>query len=764
MGQNRNRNWSSIESVAVKLGFCFLVCALISSVSAIDNCHCDDEGFWSVSSIMECQKVSDFLIAIAYFSIPIELLYFISCSSVPFKWVLVQFILFIVLCGLTHLLNGWTYYGPHSFQLLLSLTIAKISTALVSLATAITLFTLIPLILKVKVREIFLRQNVLELDQEIGMMKKQKEASWHVRMLTQEIRKSLDKHTILYTTLVELSNTLDLQNCAVWMPKENSTQMNLTHELKAHSSSNFRKFIPINDPDVLEIINNKGVRILNSKSALGVASGGGPGEMAAIRMPLLHVSNFKGGTPEFVETSFAILVLVLRGGDEGGWTHNEMEIVEVVADQVAVALSHASVLEESQAMRQRLEEQNRTLQLAKENAMMASQARNSFQKVMGDGMRRPMHSMLGLLSLFRNDDNLSPDQRIIVDTMAKSSNVLFTLINDVMEVLPKDKGRLPLEMRPFKLHGLIRETSCLIKYFCMHRGLGYSVEVQETLLNNVVGDDWRTFQVILHMVGHLLNSSDVGGSVIFRVLSEKGNEGKGWGFWRANVNEEFVGVKFEIELQNGEGQSGESSIATSHFSSKGHNNKNAKEGLSFSMCRRLVQMMQGNIWVSSNSLGRAQSMTLVLKFRIQPSIMPEISTQMSGLYNSFKGIRVILADDDNTNRTVTKKLLLKFGCEVTAVSSGFECLAALGATGNSFQIVFLDLHMPDMDGYEVAMRLRKFRSPNWPLIVAITASAEENMREKCLKVGMNGVIRKPVVLQGIADELRRVLQRSGERA
>lgn len=758
MGRNRNR--SSIKSLAMELGFCCLICALISSVSALDHCHCDDEGFWSVNSIMECQKVSDFLIAIAYFSIPIELLYFISCSSVPFKWVLVQFIAFIVLCGLTHLLNGWTYYGPHSFQLMLSLTIAKISTALVSLATAITLFTLIPLILKVKVREIFLRQNVLELDQEIGMMKKQKEASWHVRMLTQEIRKSLDKHTILYTTLVELSNTLDLQNCAVWMPNESSTQMNLTHELKAHSSSNFRKFIPVNDPDVLEIINNKGVRVLNPDSALGAASGGGTGETAAIRMPLLHVSNFKGGTPEFVETSFAILVLVLSGGAGDGWSPAEIEIVEVVADQVAVALSHASVLEESQAMRQRLEEQNRTLQLAKENALMASQARNSFQKVMGNGMRRPMHSMLGLLSLFRDDMNLSPDQRIIVDAMAKSSNVLSTLINDVMEVSPKDNGRLPLEMKPFKLHDLIRESSSLIKCMCVYRGFGFSVEVQETLPNRVVGDEWRTFQVILHMVGHLLNVSDGGGSVIFRVVSEKGNEGKGWGFWRANASEEFVGVKFEIELRSRDGLSGESSIANSHFAGRGHNSKNAKEGLSFSMCRRLVQMMQGNIWVSSNSQGQEQGMTLVLKFQIQPSIIPDISSDSSKLNNSFMGIRVILADDDNTNRTVTKKLLSKLGCQVTAVSSGFECLAALGPTGNSYQVVFLDLHMPDMDGYEVAMRLRKFRSRNWPLIVAITASAEDNVWEKCLKVGMNGLIRKPVVLQGIADELRRVLQRS----
>ena len=321
---------------------------MIFSVAADDNC-CDEEGLWSIQSILECQRVSDFLIAVAYFSIPIELLYFVSCSNFPFKWVLLQFIAFIVLCGLTHLLNGWTYYGQQSFQLMLSLTIAKFLTALVSCATAITLLTLIPLLLKVKVRELFLRQNVIDLDQEVGMMKKQKEASLHVRMLTREIRKSLDKPTILHTTLVELSKTLDLQNCAVWMPNENRTEMNLTYELKTSSSRNYRSSIPINDPDVLEIRGSKGVRILRPESALGAASSGGScesGAVAAIRMPMLQVSNFKGGTPELVETSYAVLVLVLPAANNRVWSYHEMEIVDVVADQVAVALSHAAVLEE----------------------------------------------------------------------------------------------------------------------------------------------------------------------------------------------------------------------------------------------------------------------------------------------------------------------------------------------------------------------------------------------------------------------------------
>nr|ASU47405.1 ethylene receptor sensor 4 [Paeonia suffruticosa] len=753
-----------------------LIFSLIFSVTAIhndfSNCNCDDEGFWSLQSILECQKVSDFLIAVAYFSIPIELLYFVSCSSIPFKWVLLQFIAFIVLCGLTHLLNGWTYYGPHSFQLMLALTIAKFLTALVSCATAITLLTLIPLLLKVKVRELFLKQNVLELDQEVGIMKKQKEAGWHVRMLTQEIRKSLDKHTILYTTLVELSKTLDLQNCAVWMQNENRTEMNLTHELNKRSSSNsYHHAIPISESLVMEIKKNKGVMILRPDSALGVASRGDSdesGAVAAIRMPMLRVSDFKGGTPELIETSYAILVLVLPSVDSRVWSYEELEIVEVVADQVAVALSHAAVLEESQLMREKLEEQNRVLQQAKKNAMMASQARNSFQKVMNHGMRRPMHSILGLLSIFQ-DENVCTEQKTIVDTMVKTGSVLSNLINDVMEISAKDNGRFLLEMKPFRLHSMIKEASCLAKCLFVYKGFGFAIDVQNSLPDHVMGDERRTFQVIFHMVGYLLSIYDGGGSVTFRVFSERESEGRKdnlRAMWKPGMLDEYVNVKFEIEINDG-GSLPDGSVSRIQYAGRRHYSNEIKEGLSFTMCRKLVQMMQGNIWISPNSLGLAQSMTLVLRLQIQHSLRKSIfvvgnSSDQPNSNSQIRGLQVILADDDDVNRTVTKKLLEKLGCQVTAVSSGFECLSALSHSENSYRILLLDLQMPEMDGFDVATRIRKFWSGSGPLIIALTASAEEYVWERCLQVGMNGVIRKPVLLQGMADELRRVLQRANE--
>ncbi|VFQ80296.1 unnamed protein product [Cuscuta campestris] len=753
-----------------------LISLIFYAVAAID-CICDDEGLFSVNNILFLQRIGDVLIAIAYFSIPIELLYFISCSNIPFKWVLLQFIAFIVLCGLTHLLNVWTINAQPSFQIIMALTVSKILTALVSCATAITLLTLLPLLLKFKVRELFLRQNVLELDQEVGMLMKQKEASMHVRMLTQEIRKSLDKHTILYTTLVELSKTLNLKNCVVWMPSENRKEVNLTHELNPNPGSSHH-CLSVNDPDVLEITKNEGVRILRQDSVLAEASGGSSGgPVAAIRMPLLCGSNFKGGTPELVDTSFAILVLVLPPavGNDSDWSYDALEIVGVVADQVAVALSHATVLEESQTMRERLKERNHLLVRAKEDAMKASEARSSFQKVMNNGMRRPMHSILGLLSLLQDNNTLRSEEKIVIDTLVKTSSVLSTLISDAMEISAKDDGIFPVEMKPFQLHSLVREASCLVKCFAVYKGLSFSTDVSSSLPNQVTGDENRTFQVILHMVGHLFNVSDGKGSVMFRVCSEGGsgdannnitnNNNKVWNARKPSSGDENVTIKFEIEV------SAEGSGV--HSGRRRHSSRDVKESLSFNMCRKLVQLMQGNIWISSNSRGRAQGMILIIRFQKQSSYRRRIfeyrnppmeQTTHSG--SALKDLKVLLADDDDVNRTVTKKLLEKFGCQVSPVSTGFECLSALGGptAPSSFQVIMLDLHMPEMDGFEVAKRVRQFRSRNWPLIIAMTASSEDHMWERCLQVGMNGLIRKPVLLQRLADELLRVLHRAREAA
>ncbi|XP_010475083.1 PREDICTED: ethylene response sensor 2-like [Camelina sativa] len=608
--------------------FLFLVGSVAASAEDDGNfsiCNCDDEdSIFSFESILESQKVGDFLIAIAYFSIPIELLYFVSRTNVPspYNWVVCEFIAFIVLCGMTHLLSGFTY-GPHSPWVMTAVTVFKMLTGIVSFLTALSLVTLLPLLLKAKVREFMLSKKTRELDREVGIIMKQTETSLHVRMLTTKIRTSLDRHTILYTTLVELSKTLGLKNCAVWIPNEIKTEMNLTHELRPTDDDDdnvgggYAGFsIPITESDVVRIKRSEEVNMLSSGSALAsVTCRGRPGPTVGIRVPMLRVCNFKGGTPEAIHMCYAILVCVLPLRLARNWNYQELEIVKVVADQVAVAISHAVILEESQLMREKLAEQNRVLQVARENALRANQAKAAFEQMMSDAMRRPVRSILGLLPLIIQDGKLPENQTVIVDAMKRTSELLLQLVNNAGDI---NSGKIrAAETHCFSLHSVVKETVCLARCLCVGNGFGFSAEVYRALPDYVVGDDRRVFQVILHMLGVLMNRK-IKGNVTLWVVPEIGNSevldrknNNQEAVWRQGYSKEYIEVRFGFEVA-AEGE--ESSSSSS-------NSSNVEESPSLDICENIVKYMQGNIRVVEDGVGLVKSLSVVFRFQLRRSVM-----------------------------------------------------------------------------------------------------------------------------------------------
>lgn len=519
----------------------------VLATSVLARCSCDDDP-WGLETMTRFQLLSDFFIALAYFSIPLELLYFVSCSKVfPFRWILIQFGAFIVLCGLTHFIAIWTY-GPHSFFIMLLQTVLKVLTALVSCATAITLVHLIPELLQVKVREHFLRHKAEELDREMDIIRTQEEAGRHVRMLTHEIRSSLDRHTILNTTLVELAKTLDLENCTIWMPNYRANIWELTHELEERRRGALLFSVTGDDPTVSEVISTQEALVIPSKSPLARASNPRPFlcATAAVRLPLLHISYFNPGVPEIVDASYAIMVLVLPGESDRQWRSHELEMAEGVADQVAVALSHAAVLEESQNTRDQLIEQNKALQLARLEANTAIKARNDFLAVMNHEMRTPMHAIIALSSLLQ-ESALNPEQKSMVETVVKSSSLLSTLINDVLDFSRLEDGSLTLELGPFDLLTVFREAGNLAKPMARGKGLDFLLEIADDVPVNVIGDDKRLLQTALNVIGNAVKFTKQGRvHVLVTVERPENRRDPANPSWRPSPCEGFVYIRIEV--------------------------------------------------------------------------------------------------------------------------------------------------------------------------------------------------------------------------
>jgi ethylene receptor len=488
----------------------------------MELCNCVEPAWPPDDLLMRYQYISDFFIALAYFSIPLELIYFVKKSAIfPYRWVLVQFGAFIVLCGATHFINLWTF-GAHTRAVAVVLTVAKIFTAVVSCATALMLVHIIPDLLSVKTRELFLKNKAAELDREMGLIRTQEETGRHVRMLTHEIRSTLDKNTILKTTLVELGKTLSLEECNLWMPTKNGQELQLSHTLRQTDFGLIT--VPIHHTTIKQVFSSNRAVVISPNSPVCISR---PrqgkyviGDVVAVRVPLLYLTNFHPGDwPDSSNRPFALMVLMLPSDSARRWHVYELELVEVLADQVAVALSHAAILEETMQARDLLMEQNVQLDMARREAETAICARNDFLAVMNHEMRTPMHAIIALSSLLQETE-LTPEQRSMVDTVLKSSNLLATLINDVLDLSRLEDGSLELDMNTFKLPQIFIDVRNLVKPITSLKKLQVSLTLAPGLPPIVVGDDKRLMQTALNVVGNAVKFTKEG-SISIKVCLER---------------------------------------------------------------------------------------------------------------------------------------------------------------------------------------------------------------------------------------------------
>ncbi|XP_057461387.1 ethylene response sensor 1-like [Actinidia eriantha] len=587
----------------------------------MESCDCIETQWPADELLVKYQYISDFFIAFAYFSIPLELIYFVQKSAFfPYRWVLMQFGAFIVLCGATHFINLWTF-SMHSKTVAIVMTIAKIATAVVSCATALMLVHIIPDLLSVKRRELLLKNKAEELDREMGLIMSQEETGRHVRMLTHEIRSTLDRHTILKTTLVELGRTLELEECALWMPSRRGLNLQLSHTL--NNQIPIGSSVSSNLPIVNEVFNSaEAIRIPHTCPLARIKPRVGryvPPEVVAVRVPLLHLSNFQiNDWPDLSAKSYALMVLILPMDGIRKWRDHELELVEVVADQVAVALSHAAILEESMRARDQLMEQNVALDLARQEAEMAIRARNDFLAVMNHEMRTPMHAIISLSALLLETE-LTPEQRVMIETILKSSNLLATLINDVLDLSRLEDGSLELENGVFNLHEIFRQVVDLIRPIASVKKLSMTLILGPDLPVYAVGDEKRLIQTILNIAGNAVKFTKKGFISIVASIAKPESlrdwrppefypvSGDSHFFLRVQVKDTGCGINPEdIPL----------SFTKFAQSRSGSSQNNGGAGLGLAVCNRFINLMGGHIWIESEGSDKGTTVTFLAKLGI----------------------------------------------------------------------------------------------------------------------------------------------------
>ncbi|EFJ25385.1 two-component response regulator [Selaginella moellendorffii] len=726
------------------------------------DCNCIIEPQWSSDDIhIRYQYIADFFIALAYFSIPIELIYFVKKSALfPYRWVLVQFGAFIVLCGATHFISLWTL-GSHSRTMATVMTVAKILTAVVSCATALMLVHIIPDLLSVKTRELFLKNKADELDREMGIIRTQEEAGRHVRMLTQEIRSTLDRHTILNSTLVELGKALALEECTLWMPTRNGLELQLTHSLRQLSKANVG-IVPIHHPTLRQVFSsNRAVVIPSSSPVAMTRTHAGKyisGDAVAVRVPLLRMVNFPiVDWPEPAKGPYALLVLILPSDSARRWRIHELELVEV-----AVALSHAAILEESIRSRDLLVEQNIALDAARQEAETAVSACNDFLAVMNHEMRVPMHTIITLSSLLQ-DSQLNAEQRSMVETILRNSRLLAKLIDDVLDLSKLEDGSFQLEIAPFNLLFLFREVYNLVKPIAAVKKLYITMNLAADLPEFAVGDEKRLLQIVLFIIGNAVKFTK-DGSITVSACMERPE------YSRDPRAPEFLPTQgdshFYIRIQVKDTGIGlRSQDIPKLFTKFVQVNKRSGPGLGLALCKRFVSLMGGHIWIESEGLGKGSTVTILVKLgkSDKPDQQQQLQLQQQQQQHklqgsmSLSGLKLLLVSETGGN-VMTRGVMLRLGCDVTEAMSIQQCLQLVRhPPGPRFRVAVLDLSSSppwqQQESLDLLAELQEVPINERPLLVALTTDADASAREHLLKLGFVAVLYRPLSL----DKMRSVL-------
>ncbi len=365
--------------------------------------------------------------------------------------------------------------------------------------------------------------------------------------------------------------------------------------------------------------------------------------------------------------------------------------------------------------------EQKTAELA---ALQAAQAKSLFLANMSHEIRTPLNGILGLVQLMEAG-KLDTEQAEYLNIIRQSGEGLLAVINDILDFSKAESGKVSIDPQTFQLLEAIELVYSLYEETALEKGLDYKLKVNGTLPEYVVGDAQRFKQVLMNLVSNAVKFTEQG-SVFILVEANR----------HPRKDHEIV-----VSIQDtGVGISNTSTIWNLFEQEDATiNRKYGGTGLGLAICRSLIELMGGSIKVSSRK-GLGSEFTLSLPVdEGRPQSKTGLTEEMEGA--DLSPVRVLVAEDNTVNQFIIRRFLKLLGCEATLVENGR--LAVQACREHEFDVVFMDIHMPEMGGIEATRLIRDLEGISQPQIIALTADVVNDQAKACQEVGMDGFLSKP---------------------